>query len=99
MIAEFFGPDVETPGFLPVGTPALKDPEAANLQHLEVQMIRRSLSNSRQFYPGDIDIPADRILLLVKTDMPASCNFVVSPEMQQTGQILYLKEVPLTEGQ
>ena len=98
-IAEFLGQDVDTLGFLPVGTPALKDPDAANLQHLEVQMIRRALSNSRQFYSGDIDIPADRILLLVKTDMPASCNFVVSPEMQQTGQILYLKEVPLAEGQ
>ena len=95
-IAEFFSQ--EDMRFIPVGTPNMDDSEAAKSRQLEVQMIRRALSNSRQFYPRDIDIPADRMLLLVMTDLPASGHFVVSPQMQQTGQILYLKEVPLTEG-
>jgi len=94
-IMDFLSTGMEMGGFLPLAVSDDQTEEARSRQ-LDRQLIRRGMSSCRQFYVGDVETPADRIQLLVRTEMPASCNLTLVPTMQQTGQILYLKEVPLT---
>jgi hypothetical protein len=43
----------------------------------------------------DVRIPADRVLFLLETDLPGELQVVLEPELEQSGRVLFARELRL----
>jgi hypothetical protein len=69
--------------------------EIEERQFVDALLVRRGLKNARRFSLGDLELPRDRVIFMVRTAMPAAFDLSVKPEVPQRGEILFVKELPL----
>ena len=88
--------DVAEWGNMPVATlTGAPEGEITERQFVDALLVRRGLKNARRFSLGDLEFPRDRVILMVRTAMPAAFGLSVVPEFPQRGEILFVKELPL----
>ncbi len=61
-------------------------------------LVSRSLLDDLTNRPHDFQLPADRIRLFVYTDIPEEFRMPVSEDVQETGRILFVKDLPLQDS-
>lgn len=58
-------------------------------------LFRRALWRPGRGRVGDVRIPADRVLFLLETDLPGELQVVLEPELEQSGRVLFARELRL----
>ncbi|MFN5076641.1 MAG: hypothetical protein ACK5MO_13695, partial [Planctomyces sp.] len=61
-------------------------------------LFRRALWRPGRGRVGDVQIPADRVLFLLETELSDELQVVLDPELEQVGRVMFAKELRPGDG-
>lgn len=91
-LGEFLRAQLEGPMWPWGGESELTEEEARRRARTQ-GLFRRALWRPGRGRVRDVRIPADRVLFLLETDLPEELRVVLNPELEQSGRVLYAREL------